>query len=448
MLWLVSIAGALLFLGAGFFAGRLRPPPAEAAPDEPTTPALGELQDLRFQLEAVTRERDEARSARRGLAAEVASLKQAREPEPREDPALAEAREQISRLDQERATLLRDRDGLRRQADELRRKVEQARSGQADLERKLAQASQSGQTMTRREEEARERLTRQCDALKAELTRLKAEAEQAKAGRLAAEQEVRRANRDLEDLRERNAQSEGQVLELERLRQQAREVDTLREERSRVNAALQEARQEIASLRGEAAAALSLTTENSELKIRLQLLSEQLGELEQLREENARLRSSTAAATELEAELDRLRAENARLRARSLVQEPPRAASSAARTRPDGLGGSLQSLLDRVSGDPSARGAIVSDRAGLLVAGGCEQADALAAAAAMLSDVGRRLRQILTLGTVQILTCLDENGLVFTTLPFSVPPDDLLLATLTVGAPPERQALERMIAEL
>ncbi len=75
---------------------------------------------------------------------------------------------------------------------------------------------------------------------------------------------------------------------------------------------------------------------------------------------------------------------------------------------------------------------MLADELGLVVAGGGEHADALAALSAMHDELARRVGGLLPLGTLARISLVDENGLYFTTQPVMTDVGRLLLATVTV----------------
>ena len=290
-------------------------------------------------------------------------------------------------------------------------------------------------------------LRNRTEELLRQVAQMKDELEKSRLARAAAQRDAEAVEKEVRELKAQASQDGSMVMELESLRQRAAEAEKLREEKAEVARSLEEAREEITHLQGRASDAKDLATDHHDLKIKATVLGEQVKELEQLREDNARLKASAGAAEELQGKVGRLEAEIASLRAQGLVKKRPRPEPTAAR-RSDGLGGTLQTVVDELEKTERSRGAIVADRAGLVVAGGGEQAEPLAAAAAILSEVGERIQQLLTLGAADCLTYVDENGLVFATHPIAIPSEELLLATLSVGSPPGRELVDGLIARL
>lgn len=179
---------------------------------------------------------------------------------------------------------------------------------------------------------------------------------------------------------------------------------------------------------------LALQDERQVLAIKVEVLSDQLKELERLREESALRKASDVSSAELRHQLKDLADENAHLRSLGLVREhPPLKPLVGGKAQ---IGSLLDGLLGRLAQRDTARGAVVADLSGLVVAADVEDAESFAAVTAMLHQTGERAANPLPLVSAQRVMIADENELTVTVIPLRTDTAELLLATLTAGPGP------------
>ena len=144
------------------------------------------------------------------------------------------------------------------------------------------------------------------------------------------------------------------------------------------------------------------------------------------------LEGADSAKTKLMAEINRLKGE---LMAR--VTQRSRESGAAVPVLPVGDlerdGGSVEHYLERLCERGGARGAVVADSAGLVVASSGIGGDALAALAASTYRAGSSAADLVSMGPLSQVTLSDGTNLTFTALPFQISGTTLILATLSTG---------------
>jgi len=103
----------------------------------------------------------------------------------------------------------------------------------------------------------------------------------------------------------------------------------------------------------------------------------------------------------------------------------------------------LQALVDKLARAANVRVAVLADSVGLKVVGRGAETDELAAAAALLADVGQRAAKLLPVEQVDQLI-LDTEALKATACPFSTARGDLVLAALTDGPGPDHALMDKI----
>jgi len=107
-------------------------------------------------------------------------------------------------------------------------------------------------------------------------------------------------------------------------------------------------------------------------------------------------------------------------------------------------GASLEHYLERLCERGGARGAVVADSSGLVIASagiGCEELAALAGAAV---NYGANASDLVSMGPLNQLTLSDGTELTFTAFPFRLAATTLILATLSTG-PMARKTMEPVL---
>ncbi len=104
----------------------------------------------------------------------------------------------------------------------------------------------------------------------------------------------------------------------------------------------------------------------------------------------------------------------------------------------------LQALVDKVATGADVRVAVLADSLGLKVVGRGPETDELAAAAALLADVGQRTIKLLPVEALHRLELITDDALQASVFPFSTARGDLVLASLSRGTGPDLDLVERV----
>lgn len=143
------------------------------------------------------------------------------------------------------------------------------------------------------------------------------------------------------------------------------------------------------------------------------VLRRRLADADELRAENARMRRAADDAVRLSARVTQLELELAEAVRRSaasqtsLVVGPTPAPATLAASL---ASGGLDALVHQLSSDPRFAAAVVSDELGLLVAGGGERAEELAALGGYLAGVADRASQLADLGAPTRIVVEDDRN--------------------------------------
>ncbi|MBW2734398.1 MAG: hypothetical protein JRH20_18580, partial [Deltaproteobacteria bacterium] len=304
--------------------------------------------------------------------------------------------------------------------DDERERIEQA-SGkeQAELKEQLA-AMDTKLRKLDEVENARVELARENDGLRDKITELK---------------ELEKLSDELEGLK----------LEATTLKRKSEESERLRDEKAGLSEQLQVTERERQDLESELTSFRQAQDDRTDLSLKINVLSEQLRDLERMREENLQLKSRTEQFSLHEQEMADLREENDGLRSLGLIKSAvPKPMLD--KGGDEGLGNALQRMLGRLTSEHAARAAVLADELGLVVAGLGEDADAMAAVSALFTEINAKIRGVLPLGTLRQLTLTDENELTFAAQPFSTASGDLVLATLLPGNPPDWKQVDKWVS--
>lgn len=229
------------------------------------------------------------------------------------------------------------------------------------------------------------------------------------------------------------------------LQEKEKQVHKMTEEKIGLSEKLIEARREIKELKDRVLTLEEEAKGYQALTLRLRYLNEQCQKMEELRESNVRLQKKADECKQLQEQIAVLCAENSRLRSLDVVLDTPPRPACVSYT--EGLGNSLQHLVERLAQTEKARGVVLADDQGLLVAGTGEHLEGLAAAAAVFDALTHKVRTILPLSTPQRLTITDENSITLIAQPFVFASVQLVLVNLSVGPGPDRETIDRLIAE-
>lgn len=245
----------------------------------------------------------------------------------------------------------------------------------------------------------------------------------------------------IRNLREENAVAERYREELvAQLEVKEAEVVGLREARDGLSERLIESEERTQDL---AAKIRKREDERQDLLVELERLSPRLSELDRCQERVGVLELSLDEMDAIRKSVAELRIENARLHSLELVHTTsPRPLLSA--TTSGVLGQSLNKLLEDLSVREGLRGAVVADENGFLAAGAGDQADALAAIAAIYDEIAAKVPDMLPVSKLPRIDIVDENGVTIAVQPIPIDTGRLILVSLSVGPGPEREAVDKL----
>jgi hypothetical protein len=388
----LSIIGAFLFSGAGFFLAKLRAVSVPVQNDAMDSSILVQHafdSDTERESSAIapdTRPRSE-------ILLELEQLRQTTEHQKEENRTIyAAAKSRIVKL--------------KRMADKATTDAEELKIRLNEASRRLSAAIKEKDGLSQALQRSRDDLTRQAEST----------------GDLSGVEEI---NREL-SLRE------------ERLDQQSRYVAELEDKNRELTLRAERLEEELNRLS-------DLEDTNLELSIRTERFDEHLKDLDILRDENRTLQSSVVELDASRKEIARLKTENAKLNSLGIVLKKP-ALQTVMPVSPDGLGGTFQTLVNQLSGDEDSRGVVLADELGLLVAGTGEHTESMAAMAAIYSTVSVRMDSIFPFGEISQIVVENTDELTITMQPYEIASEKLILTSLSVGPGPARESVVKLLA--
>jgi chromosome segregation ATPase len=376
-------------------------------------------------------------------------------------------REQLDSVCKERDALKKATETQLQRMRELEKELD-AKSGDEITQLKTRVATQADQLEDHQSKAAHwrseaETLARQLEDQKA----LEAEVEELKARLAAADNKLERAERleveryelkdqvetlaerikDLEALEKLADEHASLKLQAESVRRKEDDFERLKDEKATLAEKMMMLEKERDALKQEIDGHKNAQDDRTDLALRINVLEEQLRELEQLREDNLRLKSHREENESLRKEIEQLQEDNANYQSLELVAKaPPKPKITFEESSEDeGMGNTLQRLVEKLSQDISGRATVLADELGLVVAGIGDNADAMAAVSAIFAEINGRIRGVLPLGRLQQLLLVDENQLTYSAQPFKAVGGELVLATLTAGLPPTRERLIELL---
>jgi len=410
LIYVASIAGAILFFtaGAATIALRRHPRPA-AAPAGAATPGVD-----------AERERAHALEQRDVALAEVTRLRTA--DQVRRDEleqlrrALAAAEQRV--VHDERTTTV-DRGHAEAELLAMRDRAERAEAEAKVLRDRVVRAEAEIPKLRAREQPLRHELEQTRREVAAAEAAVRASTDAA--ARTSADAEVR-AKRLADELERARTDGMAAARDVEQLQARLADADRLLAERTQ--------------------SARDLSTEIEQLRGRLR-------DAEGIRAEYVRLRTAATDAEFLKSEVARLEEELRTLHIDALGGPRPRAARGTARQHgapAQTIGESLATAIDRFA-DAGTRSSAVADTLGFPLASSGSDGVALAAYAALLIESASRARQFLPVAAPTAIEVVDEHGARVSVWTFEVEGDRLMLANLAVS-PVDGQRVETALADL
>ena len=253
------------------------------------------------------------------------------------------------------------------------------------------------------------------------------------------ERKIQRLRDEREALAEENRELH------EKWKEKTRQAGTLWDERSDLKKRLEQTLDDYRMLKKQTRRLDDLEAERKQTAIKLETMYRQVASLDHYKEENVRMNNLVAEVPYLHNMIDQLKQENRELRSLGLVIQPSAATT---RTAPaENAAGSVQQLLEQYSENIGARGVALADEHGLLVAGTSDYAEGLAVTGALCDNLMTQVADILPLGSLRQVVLVDSNAVTAAIYPFRFGPDQLMLASLSVGPLPEGDAIDDLVSQ-
>ncbi|MFW6324565.1 MAG: hypothetical protein ACOC0U_05820 [Desulfovibrionales bacterium] len=246
------------------------------------------------------------------------------------------------------------------------------------------------------------------------------------------------------------SEAEEQRSAVEKLTRQLEEAspdkENWKEEKEELATALHMAREDLKAREEELERLSDIEEKNRDLSLKAELLNEQLRDLQTIQEENQSLKAQLGELDSLHKELERLKKENSRLQSLGIVlKEPPAKPKISPST--ESLGQAYQDVVSKLSQDDSSRGVVMADELGLLIAGTGDHMEAMAAMAAVYSNVSNRIESMLPFGEIEQVVIENTEKLTITMQPYVVDADRVIITALTVGPGPTREYVTQVVKE-
>ncbi len=232
-------------------------------------------------------------------------------------------------------------------------------------------------------------------------------------------------------------------MDTETLNRKLLRLETLEIENQNLTMQLQELKEQLKQLSSQSDFISSLENERNDLAIKVEVLTKQTSEIENLRDEKERLLTQNKELENLRARMNEIETENAALRSKGILLEPVRKPETM--KIKTGFSNAFEKIIQKLSTDKKSRGAVVADELGLPVAGTGNNLNALAGMAAIFSIIDERIHTMLSLGELEKLVIVDNNDLTLTIYPFTFLHERLMLTTLTIGSGPETTKVVKLI---
>lgn len=250
----------------------------------------------------------------------------------------------------------------------------------------------------------------------------------------------------IDALRRRNTDSQSLPTEEITSQEYTNELDALRQEKQELSDKLHECSDDLKTLQQQSESLIRLTDEKNELAIKVEVLSNQVGAMDELQKENEQLRAANEELAVLQEKVNMLESENDSYRAKGLAM------SAAPRWNKVGTGNGVAKTAERlvqslVSRDNN-RGAVVADQLGLAVAGCAEQIDALAGVGGLFCSIDEKIHSLLPFGTLERFDCVDTNELHLSVFPVVLSKEKLMVTTISSGQQISTASFHELLAAI
>jgi hypothetical protein len=195
-----------------------------------------------------------------------------------------------------------------------------------------------------------------------------------------------------------------------------------------------------------------LYNEKQDLALKVELLEERLKAYEELQEENQALKVRVKEFSQLEAKIESLESENLELRSMAIaMEEAPKPIinpTSKKTVSYDGLGEVFENIVTRLSAGETSRGTVMADELGLLIAGTGQHMESLAVMAALFSEMYSKMKSIFPIGSVDCFEIINTQKITIRIFPILIASNNLLIVSMSVGAGPDRTAINNLLSEI
>ncbi len=443
LMWIGSIGGAAIFFAAGMLARR-KPVAVASAPSP--GPDLSEVAALRESLHRAEQERDAARLAA-ALEADSADTRNVPAP-PQVDVAALERRAAEAQAALQ-ASHTEAQAALQASRAEAQAALQASRAEAEGLKRErrdLLERANAARTL----KTDNNRLKREADGLRAELSRAQDTSNATEAQSSASTADLQDALRSLESEVKGSRQMAATLKEdlghaqVESERQKSeyyKELEAVRAEKDQLRLGM-EGLQSSAVDEGRFTA---IDEERKELAVQLEITKRRLADFSRMKNENAVLQQQIGEADHLRAQVRELEQVVKALEAEGLARPETIAVPVPAPLTKSGGEDALQRLINGLAELDGMHAATLADHHGLPVAGIGDHTEDLAACSAYLTDVGDRAMQLLPLGSLQRVVVEGSNGATLTYCPITFEENTLSLATLTSGAGPRTAKMTEIL---
>ncbi len=101
-------------------------------------------------------------------------------------------------------------------------------------------------------------------------------------------------------------------------------------------------------------------------------------------------------------------------------------------------------MVDQIAKSKGAKGVVVADKLGGLIAGAGEHMDKMAAMAALYSEMDQRVSKLIPFDVIDVIKFQNIDRLTLSMHPLKIDSENLILTTLTNGTIPDRSAITEL----
>ncbi len=186
----------------------------------------------------------------------------------------------------------------------------------------------------------------------------------------------------------------------------------------------------------------NLEQKNQDLIEKLEFLKSQHQDIERLQVDNQELKEQILELEALKGQLKALKVEKARASAAA----PASADSTKVRpfSKHKEFEKSLKGMVNQIAQLEGAKGVVVADKLGGLIAGTGEHMDKMAAMASIYAEMDQRISTLIPFDEIDVIKIQNTDQLTLSMHPFSIDSENLILSTFTNGNSPDRGAITEL----